>query len=133
MAGVTAALVTGWNDSIGARQKGIKTVSQLDSVHALVALPRYDEFRDAIRRLAGAAEGVRITEIAGNHDMLMTGVATNDWTNADVSARVLYEVPLPSDSLRKRVTMRVPVGELLPVMRRLGGQRALVIDHIYDY
>jgi len=126
-------VVTGWNDSIGARQKGIKTVSQLDSVHTLVALPRYDEFRDAIRRLAGAAEGVRITEIAGNHDMLMTGVATNDWTNADMSARVLYEVPLPSDSLRKRVTMRVPVGELLPVMRRLGGQRALVIDHIYDY
>ena len=126
-------IVTGWSDSVAARHKAIKTIARLDSVHALVASPRYDEFRDAIRRLAGADDGVRISEIAGNREILLTGVATADWKNRDVSARVLYEVPLPADSLRKRVAMQVSVSELLAVMRRLGGQRALVIDHIYDY
>jgi hypothetical protein len=126
-------IVTGWTDSIAARQKAIKTVSRLDSVHTLLALPRYDEFRNSIRRLAGIDDGVRITEIAGNRQILLTGVATKDWRNTDVGARVLYELPLPSDSLRKRVAMQVSVNELLPVMRRLGGQRAMVVDHIYDY
>jgi hypothetical protein len=44
---------------------------------------------------------------------------------------VLYEVPLPSDSSRKRVVMRVPAGEMLSVLRRVGS--GLAVDHIYDY
>ena len=126
-------VVTGWSDSAAARYRAMKAIARLDDVHTLVASPRYDEFRDAIRRLAGADDGVRISEIAGNREILMTGVATADWKSSDVSARVLYEVPLPSDALRKRVAMRVSVADLLPVMQRLGRQRALVIDHIYDY
>jgi FAD/FMN-containing dehydrogenase len=126
-------IVTGWADSIAARHSSIKTIARLDSVHTLVASPRYDEFRNVIRRLAGADDGVRISEIAGNREILLTGVATADWKSSDVGASVLYEVPLPTDSLRKRVAMKVSVGELLPVMRRLGRQRAMVVDHIYDY
>jgi hypothetical protein len=45
----------------------------------------------------------------------------------------VYEIALPTDASRKRVSMRVPVGELLAVMRALDGERSLVVDHIYDY
>ena len=124
-------VVTGWSDSAAAHHASVKTLARLDSVHTLVALPRYDLFRDAVRELATSNDGVRISEIAGNSTILMTGVAPAAWRYSDVAGRVLYEVPLPADPSRKRVVMRVPVGELLSVLRRVS--TGLVVDHVYDY
>lgn len=126
-------IVTGWNDPIAAQHPAVKQVARLDSVHTLVALPRYDKFRDAIRRLAASNWGVHISEIAGNREIVLTGVAPAAWRYADFFGRAVYEIPLPTDALRKRVTVRVPVGELLGVMHRLDAQGQLVVDHIYDY
>jgi hypothetical protein len=49
--------------------------------------------------------------------------------------REIYALPLPSDETRKRVTMTVPVRELLNVLRQLDAARGhgVVVDHIYDY
>jgi hypothetical protein len=108
-------------------------MKRLDSVHTLISLPRYDEFRDAIRRLADADTGVRITEIAGNREIFLTGVAPADWKFNGADASVVFELPLPTDASRKRVTMRVSVGDLLAVVRRMNTDRQLMVDHIYDY
>ncbi|MFL5577850.1 MAG: FAD-binding oxidoreductase [Gemmatimonadaceae bacterium] len=113
-------------------------VARLDETHALVATPRYDGFRDAMLALASSPTPPRLVEIAGNDDILLTGVAPAGWRYGDdgggaSGARVLYALPLPSDARRKRVTMRVPVRELLPTLRRLAAERRLVVDHIYDY
>ena len=126
-------IVTGWSGAAAARHGAIKTVARLDSVHTLVSTPRYDAFRDVVRELAASNDGVRISEIAGNHEIFLTGVAPAQWHYGDVTGRVVYEIALPTDASRKRVSMRVPVGELLAVMRALDGERSLVVDHIYDY
>ena len=128
-------VVTGWTDSVASHHPAIKTVARLDSVFSVVAAPRYDEFRDAIRRLAASGDSVRISEIAGNHTIFLTGVAPRQWVYADsaTGARVVFNLALPSDSTRKRVAMRVPVGELLTVLRRLDAGGALKVDHVYDY
>ena len=44
-----------------------------------------------------------------------------------------YTLPLPTDSTRIRVTMRVPVASLLPVLSTLDRSGELQVDHIYDY
>ena len=67
-------VVTGWSDAVAARHPAIKTVKRIDSVFTVVAAPRYDAFRDAIRELAKSGDKVRISEIAGNHEIFLTGV-----------------------------------------------------------
>jgi pyruvate/oxaloacetate carboxyltransferase len=41
-------------------------------------------------------------------------------------------LPLPTDGTQKRVSMRVRVSDLLPVLSVLEG-KGLTVDHIYDY
>jgi len=129
-------VVTGWTSAIAARHPSITTVARLDSVFAVVAAPRYDAFRDAIRELAASGDSVRTSEIAGNHEIFITGVAPRRWRyEGGRGAREVVALPLPADESRQRVTMRVPVGELLAVMRTLDAERlnGVNVDHIYDY
>lgn len=121
-------VVTGWTDAVAAHHPALKAIARLDSVHTLVAAPRYDAFRDAMLELSAANDGVRISEIAGNREILLTGVTPASWTYTAPPARVTYTLPLPTDVNRKRFAMRVPVGDLLSALRGLQG-----VDHIYDY
>jgi hypothetical protein len=105
----------------------------VDSVHTLVAAPRYDKFRDAIRQLAASNDRVRIEEIAGNREIFLTGVGPVAWQYSGPTGRDVFEIALPTDVSRKRVAIRVPVSELLAVVKRLDTEGQLVVDHIYDY
>ncbi|HEU4996986.1 MAG TPA: FAD-binding oxidoreductase [Gemmatimonadaceae bacterium] len=127
-------VVTGWTDLVATRHPAIKTVVRLDSAFTVVAAPRYDEFRDAVQELATSKDRVRISEIAGNREICITGVAPSGWKYQG-PGRVLFNLPLPTDTARKRVTMRVPVVELLPVLATLHAMRdkGLSVDHVYDY
>ena len=120
-------VVTGWNDSVASRYPTMKTMARLDSVHTLVSSPRYDEFRDALLALSKGDTGVRLSEIAGNKEILLTGVVPANWSYRG-AGRVLYTVPLPADRRRKRYALRVPTEDLLVALRQLSG-----VDHIYDY
>jgi hypothetical protein len=126
-------IVGGWNDATAAQHPTVLKVAKLDSVHTLVSVPRYDRFRDAIRQLSVSNDGVRINEIAGNREILLTGVAPMAWHYADFFGSVDYEMPLPTDPSRKRLTVRVPVSELPGVLHRLDAEKQMVVDHIYDY
>ena len=123
-------VVADWNAAAGAA--GLKKLEQLDARHALVATPRYDAFRDAMLRLARGGTPVELEEIAGNREILLSGVAPRSWRYAGSRGAVEYALPLPSDASRKRVALRVPTTELIALLREaLSG--GLAVDHIYDY
>jgi len=126
-------VVAGWTNSIAARHPKAVRVSSVDSVHTLVAVPRYDEFRDAVRNLAADSEPVTVTEIAGNDDIFLTGVAPREWRYQGSPAQPIYAVPLAADPSRKRVALRVPVRYLLPTLKTLAAEGRLQVDHVYDY
>jgi len=126
-------IVGGWNEATTVQHPTVVQLAKLDSVHTLVSVPRYDKFRDAIRQISVANDGVRISEIAGNREILLTGVAPMAWHYADFFGRVDYEMPLPTDPSRKRLTVRVPVSELPGVLHRLDAGGQMAVDHIYDY
>lgn len=126
-------IVSGWNDATAAQHPTVLKVARLDSVHTLVSVPRSDKFRDAMRQLSVSTDGVRISEIAGNREILLTGVAPMAWHYADFFGSVDYEIPLPTDPSRKRLTVRVPVSELPGVLHRLDAGGQMAVDHIYDY
>ena len=108
-------------------------LERADSLHTLVATKRYDEFRDAMLRLARTEPGVELREIAGNDDIFLTGIAPSGWDASHLAGLAAYALPLPTDSTRERVAVRVKVRELLPLLRQLEAPGGLVVDHIYDY
>ncbi len=126
-------VVTGWSDAVGQRHPAIKTLARLDSIHTLVAAPRCDEFRDAIRQLAasgGERAHFRDRRQSGN---LPHRRRTRAWEYDHRAGRMVYALPVPTDSTKKRVAIRVPVGDLLTVLARLDAARQAAVDHIYDY
>ena len=126
-------VVAGWADSVAATVPAVKPLAQLDPVHALVGTPRYDGFRDAVLQLARREVPVEIEEIAGNREICLTAVVPAAWSYSGAYGVVEYDLPLPTDSARTRITFRVPVGHLLGAARALESDPAVLIDHIYDY
>jgi FAD/FMN-containing dehydrogenase len=126
-------VATGWSDSLSSAYPAVKVQAQLDPQHVLLAAPRYDLFRDLLLRLAATHAPVRITEIAGNDDILITGVASTRWKSPTPAGQVAFSLPLPSDSTRARVAMRIRVPDLLPTLALLQADGGLAVDHIYDY
>jgi hypothetical protein len=126
-------VMAGRADSLGSGESPIQVEARLDSAHVLVSTPRYDGFRDAMLAASRVPAHVALTEIAGNDEILLTGVAPAEWRWRDPRAQVAYALPLASDESRKRIAMRLPVHDLLPVLGALGREGKVVVDHIYDY
>jgi FAD/FMN-containing dehydrogenase len=126
-------VATGWTDSVAASHPAVQTRARLDALHALLAAPRYDAFRDLMLGLAASEAPVHLTEIAGNDVILLTGVAPASWKSPTVGGQVVYALPLPTDPSRERVAVRVRVPDLLDVLRALRTDGGLTVDHIYDY
>lgn len=111
----------------------IVVIEALDQTHMLVATPRYDSFRDTLLEVARKNARLEILEIAGNREILLTGLAPSEWQYGGSRGRVMYSLPVPTDGSRKRIAMRIPNAELIEVLRELQREANLVIDHIYDY
>ena len=126
-------VVTGWTDSTAARETHFTVVARLDSLHTLVSTPRYDVFRDAILDLARRQPSVRITEIAGNDEIFLTGIAPTGWSRVKPGGWTVHALPLPTEARMERFGMKARVPELLDVLRELQNNANIVVDHIYDY
>lgn len=110
----------------------LKVIEPLGDGRVLAATPRYDGFRDVMLALARSGSSLKLEEIAGNREILLTGVASRDWRYPGTLAQVAYTLPMPTDRDRKRVTARVPTAQLVAFLRE-AQQSGLVVDHIYDY
>jgi FAD/FMN-containing dehydrogenase len=126
-------VMAGWTDSLASQYPAVQRLESVDSIHTLVSVPRYDGFRETMMELARAGAPVAISEIAGNDDIFLTGVAPRGWGYSGAPALPVYALPIAIDSTRKRVAMRVPVRYLLPTLRGLVAEGRLEVDHVYDY
>lgn len=126
-------VISGLSDEGVNGDRRIEPLERLDGVHTLVAVPRYDAFRDVVVRLARTGARTEIQEIAGNDEIFLTGVAPVGWSYQGAPATVSYTLPLPTDATRKRIAMKVPVRHLLPLLRSLDAEGRVTVDHIYDY
>jgi FAD/FMN-containing dehydrogenase len=128
-------VVAGWGaEAAAAGIANFEIVDKLDNTYALAATPRYDAFREAMLALARSGAQIELSEISGNSDILVTGVAPRTWFYDGSRGTTLYALPLPTDASRKRVAMRVSTRDLIALLRETqssGG--GLVVDHIYDY
>ncbi|HEX7977798.1 MAG TPA: FAD-binding oxidoreductase [Gemmatimonadaceae bacterium] len=129
------ALAVGWSDSLAAPDSahaGFRAVRQLDRGYTLLAVPRYDPYRDALLALSDHADRVRLAEIDGAEVVTVSGTAPSAWkTPARTSVVVAYRQP--DEPARTRMLLRVQARDLLDVLHFLRADGQFHVEHIYDY
>ena len=126
-------VVANWGKDTPSPDKRIAVLEVLEGGHALLAMPRYDVLRDILLGLARNNASFEIREIAGNSDILITGIAPAKWRYGGSQGQVLYALPLATDASRKRIAMRISNRQLIGALRELQKEALVVVDHIYDY
>jgi len=129
------ALAVGWSDSLAvpdSSHTGFRAVRTLDRGYTLLAVPRYDPYRDALLALSDHADRVRLAEIDGAEVVTVSGTAPAAWkTPPRTSVVVAYGQP--DEPTRTRMLLRVQARDLLDVLRGLRAQGEFRVEHIYDY
>lgn len=98
---------------------------------ALIYLPRYDKFNDAITSLVLSGHSFR--EIAGNDGAILISVIIPENSTVKLeNSIVIFEQPIASDNSLKRVAFVVQVTKLHTVLTQLKTIKATT-EHIFDY
>ena len=128
-------VAVGWSEALDASIGGdahFKKVRDLDRGYSLLSVGRYDPYRDALLALSDHADCVRIAEIAGSEVVTIAGTAPAAWqTPPRTSVVVAYRQP--DEPARTRMLLRVQARDLLDVLKAVRGEKAFVVEHIYDY
>jgi hypothetical protein len=115
---------------ITAAAPGIRILDDLGDRSYLIALPRYEPFKQAVKTLV--SHDARLVEVAGNEHILMTIIAPHHWHDLHHLGRQVCEWTILTQPDRKRVALLVPIGRLhetLPLLEREG----LQLDHLFDF
>ena len=131
-------VAAGWSDSLAQRGeagdsalRAMHRVEWLDRGYALLTVPRYTPFRDALLALSMHSDRVRVAEISGNRVVTFTGTAPRAWTIPSRATEVVGYAA-PTDPRRVRVVLAVDARDLLDVLA-VARRNGLLVDHIYDY
>lgn len=109
----------------------VEVLKNLQDGRVLVALPRYDAFKDSASALARA--GVEFQEIAGNRGPILVSLLTEDAElDMAVPHRVLLEQQILTEPARRRHVVQARVRDLAALLRSVRTQ-GLVLEHIYDF
>jgi len=72
-------------------------------------------------------------EVAGNDDIVVSGLAPTGWRYRGSDAEFLYGMPLATDPRTMRTVLKVRTHGLLPFLRALEQEGMMRLDHVYDY
>jgi hypothetical protein len=123
-------VAAGWSDSLS--KVGVHGIKPLDRGYTLLAVGRYDPYRNGLLALSDYADRVRIAEISGSEVVTLSGTAPTHWrTPPRTSVVVAYA--MPDDRARTRMLLRVSARDLLDVLKQMRQERAFQVEHIYDY
>lgn len=128
-------VAAGWSDSLRAADPAlgaVRRVADLDRGYALLAVPRYDPYRDALVELARHAGRVRLAEASGCEVIAVVGTAARGWT-PPAGAEPVVGYADPTEPARTRLLLRVPVRDLLDVLAAAGRDGRFRLEHVYDY
>lgn len=118
-------------DSIIPTRQTYEVLQSYTDHSALISLPRYDRFNQAI--LKAALEGYSFREIAGNNSAILVSALlhANDSTTFK-QAKIVFTQPFASMPSIKRVVLAVPVNRLNELLIQLKNQ-GIEIEHVFDY
>lgn len=101
-----------------------------NGVLKIISIPRYHGFTVETPKLT--EKGIEFVDIAGNKTILLTVVVPADW-KAPEYAGVFYEWPVLTEPSQKRAALMLPVSGLGSFLNGIAGDKAVTLDHIFDY
>lgn len=123
---VVDSLPDGWNPPPEAT-----VLKRLPDGRALLALPRYFDFRIAATSLA--RQNIHIDDIAGNNSVILVTVWMKNSERLPAGNwRVLFEQPLTMPEQTKRIALLIPVTTLSTLLANAPAL-GLTMEHVYDY
>ncbi|HXW01108.1 MAG TPA: hypothetical protein VEC93_22030 [Anaerolineae bacterium] len=126
--------IQGWAEGVSAevlqQEPQLRVVKTINDQAAIVALPRYEAFSQIAPRLA--RQGVRLIELAGNDEILITAIAPRDWVYDLPEGEFLFAMPILTQPTLQRVAVKAPVKSLHLILADLEDS-GLKIEHVYDY
>ena len=106
------------------------TIISQNGAEQIVDLPRYQNFTAAA--VAVSENNGRFVDIAGNKKILLTVIAPENWSYHG-EGEVFTEWPILTQPEKKRSALLLNVGDLAPFLRDAVDDKAITLDHIFDY
>lgn len=118
-------------DSIPQNNLSLKIIKKYSDKSALISLPRYHKFTQAISDLA--LNGFSFKEIAGNNSAILVTVLVPSKTTVKMDyAQTVFTQPNSSNPKIKRVAIAVPIKDLSKLIVQLK-KKNIEIEHIFDF
>lgn len=109
---------------------GVRIVQDLGNESALITVPHYQGFTDALPTLA--QKGVTFRDVSGNDEIVLTAQVPQGWRYDLPVGRELYRQPVIKDPASERLLIHSRVGDLAAVLEGLRTHGAR-IEHLFDY
>jgi hypothetical protein len=125
-------VVAGWSDTLAHAISDSVTARPLYRGYVLLSVPRYAPYRDALLAMADHSDQLRVAEISGCEQVVLTGTAPAGWQSPPRTT-VATAYAEPAEPGRIRVLLSVRARDLLTVLAGLKAAGEFKTDHIYDY
>lgn len=126
----TFAWIENAGDSVFVENPRVRKVKVLGGHAYLVAIPRYQEFTTTVARLA--QRGVRLTEVAGNDEIVVSALVPRAAAYDLAGATLLFATDVLTQPEWQRLVLSAPVPSLPAVLTALQ-RRGAQLEHLYDY
>ena len=113
------------------RSKDLEIVEEIDGDRQLIHITRFEYFSDTLPGLL--ERGVRVVEIAGNHEILVTLLGLQDADYTFEHGEYLFDLPILTQPGRTRAAIKVRVEDLPAFFEELNGREDVQFEHMYDY
>lgn len=118
-------------DSLASNIGSLKLINTYENKMALISLPRYHKFNDAICNLA--QQGFTFKEIAGNNSAILITVLAPENTNITYkNCQTVFVQSISSQRQMERIAIAVPVKDLNTLIIQLENEK-IEIEHIFDF
>ena len=118
-------------DAIPQNNLMLKIIKEYPDKSALISLPRYDKFNQAISELA--INGFTFKEIAGNNSAILLSVLVPSSNNFNLDyVQTVFKQPVATDPTMQRIAVAVPVKDLNKLFIKLNHDK-VKIEHIFDF
>ena len=113
------------------RSKDLEIVGEIDDQRQLIRITRFEYFSDTLPGLL--ERGVKVVEIAGNHEILITLLGPQDADYSFEHGEFLFDLPILTQPGQTRAALKVRVEDLAQFFEELKGREDVRFEHMYDY
>jgi hypothetical protein len=113
------------------RSRDLEIVEEIDHQRQLIRITRFEYFSDTVPGLL--ERGVKIVEIAGNHEILVTLLGAQDADYNFEHGDYLFDLPILTKPGQTRTAIKVHVEDLPAFFAELNGREDITFEHMYDY